>query len=231
MTFGKKPTPRKPTKPAKWQIPTRRTRWGKNEYYLEGELRDKFVRLFPIHSNIRLMRWFGVSFSTIHRFRRELGLSKDMKAIYREHARDVKRVCERNGYYASLRGRAPSEACVEATRRLRAGGFVPMTRLRETNPRKYRRVCRKRAEAWRETRRKERGRVALGLPQKTKFRIVLHPMSHAAYAQKHAMIKQNNYFADPDHSSWVCYDAETRRSPRREATAVRHGLRVVPADE
>ena len=29
----------------------------------------------------------------------------------------------------------------------------------------------------------------------------------------------------------VCYDSETQRSVRREATAAKHGLKVVEADE
>lgn len=45
------------------------------------------------------------------------------------------------------------------------------------------------------------------------------------------MIKLRNYFADADHVTWVCYDSQTRRSPRMEATAMRHGLRLVEGDE
>ena len=29
----------------------------------------------------------------------------------------------------------------------------------------------------------------------------------------------------------ICYDSETQRSARREATAAKHGLKVVEADE
>lgn len=46
------------------------------------------------------------------------------------------------------------------------------------------------------------------------------------------MIRKCNYFADPlGDPRIVCYDSETQRSARREATAVRHGLKVVEADE
>ena len=231
MTFRKDlKAPLKPTTPAKWQIPTRRTSWGRDEYYLEGELRDKFVRLFPIHSNARLMRWFGISFSTLQRFKRELGLKKDMKAIRRELARDTKRLCERNGYYASLRGKRPSEACIEASRRKRAEGFNPMLRLKETNPRKFRAANRRRAASWKETRRRDQIRAAYGLPRKTKLAL-FRTLTHAASSQKSSMIKRLNYFADPGHPTWVCYDSETRRSPRSEATAVRHGLQIVAGED
>ena len=46
------------------------------------------------------------------------------------------------------------------------------------------------------------------------------------------MIKACNYFADPLGDPYIiCYDSETQRSAQREATAVRHGLKVVEADE
>lgn len=114
------------------------------EYYLEGELKEKFCKLFPIHSNRRLCTWFGLSFATLQRFRREFGLEKNMKAICKEHGRDIKKICEKNGYYESLRGRRPSEACLEATRKLRAEGFHPFKQLRKNNPRKYRKVMKAR---------------------------------------------------------------------------------------
>lgn len=44
------------------------------------------------------------------------------------------------------------------------------------------------------------------------------------------MIKYNNYFAADGHPSWVCWDADTVRSPRREATAIRHGLKIVEGE-
>ena len=68
------------------------------------------------------------------------------------------------------------------------------------------------------------------MDQKTKIRIPITKMTRKAVAQKHCMIKHCNYFADYDHPSWVCYDSETIRSPRREATAVKHGLRVVAGE-
>lgn len=46
------------------------------------------------------------------------------------------------------------------------------------------------------------------------------------------MIKACNYFADPlGDPHIICYDSDTQRSERREATAAKHGLKVVEADE
>ncbi len=126
--------------------------------------------------------------------------------------------------------RKPSEACIEATRKMFREGFNPLRVLKAKNPRKFKRSIEKRRDKWLEIRRRERARIIYGLPQKTKFHIVIQPLSHAASSQKYIMIKQNNYFSDPEHPSWVCYDSETTRSPRREATAIKHGLNIVAGE-
>ena len=233
MSFRNTKTPNKPTTSAKWQVPMRQNaKSGMKEYYIEGELKERFCKLFPKNSNRRMMAWFGISFSTMQRFRRECGLEKDMKAIRKQQAKDTKRICERNGYYASIRGKAPSEACMEATRQLRASGFHPIKQLKANNPRKYKRLMRKKSEQRKELWRKEQLRAFYGLDRQTNLHIPLNPLSHSASSHKHAMIKCCNYFADPlGDLHIICYDSETQRSARREATAAKHGLKVVEADE
>ena len=233
MSFNNTKTPNKPIGKAKWQVPMRpHHKGGKDQYYLEGELKERFCKLFPKNSNRRLMKWFGISFSTLQRFRRELGLQKDMRAIRKQLAKDIKKTCEKNGYYDSLRGHAPSEACMEATRQLRAAGFHPIKQLKANNPRKYKRLMQKKSEQRKELWRKERLRAFYGLDRQTNLHIPSSPLSHRAAAQKHAMIKACNYFADPlGDPHIICYDSETQRSARREATAAKHGLKVVEADE
>lgn len=234
MSFRNTKTPLKPTTAAKWQVPMRlHPGMGVKEYYLEGDLKERFCKLFPKNSNRRMMAWFGISFSTLQRFKREFGLEKDMQAVRKQQAKDTKRICEKNGYYASLRGKAPSEACMEATRRLRAEGFHPLKHLKANNPRRYKQLMRKRSEQRKELYRKEQLRAFYGLERQTNLRIPTNPLSHRATAQKHAMIKKCcNYFADPlGDPRIICYDSDTQRSARREATAAKHGLKVVEADE
>ena len=233
MSFNNTKTPLKSTTAAKWQVPMRPNPInGVKEYYLEGELKERFCQLFPKNSSRRMMTWFGISFSTLQRFKRKLGLEKDMQAIRKQQAKDAKRICEKNGYYASIRGKKPSEACREAARKLRASGFQPLKQLKANNPRKYKRMLRKMSEQRKELWRKERLRAFYGLERQTKLCIPDAPMSRRASAQKHAMIKFCNYFADPlGDPHIICYDSETQRSARREATAAKHGLKVVEADE
>lgn len=232
MSFRNTKTPTKPDGVAKWQVPMRpHPKAGVMEYFLEGDIRDKFIELFPKHSNRRIMQWFGISFSVLQRFKRELGLEKDMRKIRREQARDAKRTCEKNGFYESLRGKKPPEAALEATRRLRATGFNPMKRLKEISPRRYKATLDRMGKTRRELFRKERLRALYGLERKTRLIFKDNPMTCKASAQKHAMIKECNYFAVDDDVWTVCYDSQTRRSTRREATAIKHGLKIVKGEE
>ena len=233
MSFRNTKTPNKPTTAAKWQVPMRpNPTSGVKEYYLEGELKERFCKLFPKNSNRRMMTWFGIGFSTLQRFKREFGLEKDMKSIIRQQAKDTKRICERNGYYASIRGKAPSEACMEAARQLRAAGFHPIKQLKANNPRKYNRLMQKKSEQRKELWRKERMRMVYGLERRTKLRLPLNSLTHAASACKYMMIRECNYFADPDGDSHIiCYDSQTRRSEKREATAIRHGFTIVEGED
>lgn len=201
MAFTK--TPLKPKGKAKWQLPMKAGKSGNLTFYLpDGELRERFIKLYPIHFNEKLMRWFGISHTTLHRFARQCGLKKDMKTIKKKHAAAVKRICEKNGYYDSLRGKRPSEASIEAARKTIKKLIAD-----------------------------ERRRILFGLPQKTKLRVTLTPITNRMSAQKRDMIHKHNYFADKEHPTWVCYDSETTRSPRMEATAIRHGLKIIQADE
>lgn len=233
MSFGNTKTPCKPTGEAKYQIPMRVTPEsnGVKTYVLEGELKKKFIKLFPKNSNRRMMEWFGISFSTVQRFKNELGLKKDMKAIRRQQIMDVKKTCEENGYYDSLRGKPVSEACKEGSRRLRASGFCPMRALKKKNPRRFKAVIRRRAEARKELWRKERLREEYGLERKTKLRLSQRPITSSAASFKFLMIHKRNYFAVPGHTWWIAYDSETDRSERSEATARKHGFEIIEGED
>ena len=231
MSYSGTKTPAKPTGVAKWQVPKRRNKNGQPAYVLEGELRELFIENFPIHSNRRIMQWFGLSHSTTQRFARGLGLKKDMTRIRKELVRDIKRTCEKNGYYDSLRGKSLPENALIGLRKLYEGGFSAISRLKEKSPRKYKKFREKMSGSCKEVWRKERLRAKYGLERKTKLNIPFHPMTHKQSSCKHYMIKKYNYFADPDDRHAVCYDSQTRRSERSERTAIRHGLRIVEGGE
>lgn len=140
--------PHRPTQPGRLQIPQRRHNGnGPLEYYLTPELEAEFRKRYPVTFNAELMTLFGIGSSTLHRFARSLGLEKKMKVIQRKQTALTKKICEENGYYDSIRGRRPSEACIEATKQMWAEGFHPMKALKKKNPRKYKRsIARKSAQ-------------------------------------------------------------------------------------
>lgn len=233
MSFGNTKTPCKPTGEAKYQIPMRATPEsnGVKTYVLEGELKKKFIKLFPKNSNRRMMEWFGISFSTVQRFKNELGLKKDMKAIRRQQIMDVKKTCEENGYYDSLRGKPVSEACQEGRRRLFESGFCPLKALKKKNPRRYKAFLLRSSEAHKEVWRNERLREEYGLERKTKLNLSQRPMKSAAASFKNMMTHRLNYFSVPGHPWWIAYDSETNRSERSEATARKHGFEIIEGED
>lgn len=164
MSFGNTKTPLKPadSEAVRWPLSLRRSARGPLEYYMDAVVEQKFRELYPVTLNPTLMEWFGLSHSCLHRFAREMGLSKDMSVIHRLHSAQVRQTCRRNGYYRSLKGKAPSEACREASRKKRAEGFVPLKALKESDPKRYERVMRKRSRQRKRLIEEEKRRYDLG---------------------------------------------------------------------
>lgn len=215
---------------ARYQVPSRLVR-GVKTYYLTPELERHFRRLFPVTMNRDMMRLFGISFSTMERFKRDLGLSKNMRTIRHKHAQQVKRICEENGYYDSLRGKQPSEACIEAARQKRASGFHPMKALKQKNPRKYLRVVQQWSEARRELIRKERIRVNWGLGQDTNIHIPYSPYGKKQKNFRHTCqavgyIPGNAH--DPAERWKIFYTQDTKRGTIREQHGTALGFKFEP---
>ena len=170
----KTPTRSEITGKARYQLPICK-RHGQDTFYMTDELQAHFIRLYPTTMNRDMMRLFGISFSTLQRFKREFGLEKKMNTIRHKQAQWAKRICEANGYYDSMRGHAPSEACLEASRKKRAEGFNPWRQLRKTNIRKYRKCMQQKSEQRKELLRRERNRVNWGLEQYTNLHVPFYP--------------------------------------------------------
>ena len=214
---------------ARYQVPTRLVR-GVKAYYLTPEIEAHFVRLFPITLNRDMMRIFGISFVTMQRFKRQLGLTKNKKVIIRKQAEVCKKICEANGYYDSIRGKAPSEACMEATRRLRATGWHPMQVVRK-NKRRYQRLMQKRSEKRKELMRKERIRVDWGMEQNTNLHIPYDPYGKRRTSFK-STCKRVGYIPGNAHKPserWIIYYTnETQRGELREKHGIALGFKFEP---
>ena len=125
---------------------------------------DWLCKYFPEYENRILMKKSGMNHSLLHRLARQYGLRKSekaMKRIIKKHAKQVKRTCERNGYYESMRGKQPSPLCREANmkymREIQQGiREHPFHTMKRENPRKYRKMIEKESRYRREVIRKEK---------------------------------------------------------------------------
>lgn len=218
---------------ARHQCPMRKVR-GVDAYYLDDDTKAHFIRLYPTTLNRDMMRIFGISFSTLQRFKRELGLEKKMQTIRHKQAQIAKQICEENGWYDSLRGKAPSEACMAAARKMRAEGFHPLRQLKKKNYAKYKRVMAKRAEARKELERKERLRANWGLERQTNLHRPYDPFGYKRTSFRNTC-KQVGYIPGSAYDQaerWVIYyTPETKRGKIREEHGQRLGFRFKPIDE
>lgn len=229
MAFNNTSSPLKPTKPPKYIVPMRISPTARlPEYYLTPELEKEFSRLYPITMNPRLMELFGLSHTTLHRFARELGLKKDMNVIHRKHAQQVKNICEKNGYYDSIRGKSPSEATLEGIRRKHAEGFCPLRTLKEKHPRKYKKYLQARSEQRKALMAKERKLLDYGLTPHTNLHIVQQAYTRSQSMHRVKAKKRGYILGDP--SEWnnerftIYYDSNTKRTPTFERNCNKNGF-------
>lgn len=232
MSFPGTHTPRKgeSRKAQKYTVPTRKGKNGATEFYFTPELEAEFRRLYPITLNPVLMDWFGISFSTMQRFKREMGLEKNRKIILKKHAAQVKKICKKNGYYDSLKGKAPSPQCHEAYQRKRAEGFSSIRALKENNPRGYHAYLKRKSKARAEVWRKEHRRVAMGLSQKTgllcpQFAYTKRQVCHRSNALRRGYIlgdKRENM----GERYTIFYDRNTERMPVFERNLEADGFTI-----
>lgn len=195
-------------------------------------------RWFPEVENSRLMKASGLSHSALHRFARELGLvksEKGLRGIKKRQAAHIKRVCERNGWYDSLRGRKLSPECRAGVAKMwadiREGRREhPFQVLKREHPRKYANLMRRKSEERKETIRKEKWRAYYGLTRQTKLRaVVLNPYTRSQTCHRHSALKRG-YIIMMDCSEGsgerynIYYDDETERAPIFERNLIADGF-------
>lgn len=209
-------------------------------WVLTDEQRAWFCRWFPEEENSRLMAASGMSHSTLHRFARELGLTKSEKGwkrIKKRQAAHIKRVCEKNGYYDSMRGRQPSEACRKATaqmwQEIREGKREhPAHIMRRENPRKYRQWMQRKSQERRETIRKEQRRVLYGMERKTRLKCIVmckytrSQVAHRYNALKRGYIIMEDCTEQSGERYNIYYDHDTERSTLFERNLLKDGFQL-----
>lgn len=196
---------------------------------------------FPEEENSRLMEVSGMRASTLHMFARKYGLTKSEKGILRirkRQAASIKRKLEKNGYYASMRGRKPSEACMEAVRNMwqdvRDGKREhPIHAMKHEDPKRYQQYMQRKSEVRKEAIRKEQMRVMYGLERKTNLiNIVMRAYTRSQTAHRYNALRRG-YFVMSDCSEQsgerynIYYDEQTTRSERFERNLIADGFQVI----
>lgn len=229
MSFNNTKTPTKPNGKAKYPVPKRRSEKGPMEFYLTPELEKEFRRLFPVTMNRRMMELFGISFSTLQRFKRELGLVKNETTIRKKLAKQVKKICEDNGYYDSLRGKQPSEQCRQAIHEKFASGWHPMKAMKAKSPRKYKQTCQRRSEERKALIAKEKKHIRWGLSQSTGLHLPFDIFTRSQVSHRYNALKRGYLLGDMAEFSGerytIFYDKDTKRSPRFEQNCINDGFR------
>ena len=210
-------------------------------WVMTDEQRAWLCKWFPEEENSRLMKASGMSHSTLHRFAREFGLTKSrkgMKRIKQRQAAHIKRLCEKNGYYDSIRGKKPSEACRKATAQMwqdiREGKREhPASIMKRKNPRKYRKWMERRSEARKETIRKETRRVLYGMERKTRLKCIVmckytkSQTSHRYNALRRGYIVMDDCTEQGGERYNIYYDEQTERTPLFEKNLLKDGFNVL----
>lgn len=212
---------------------------------LTDEQRDWLCRLYPTTPNSVLMAVSGIKHSALHRFARKWGLVKSeagLNRIRKYQAKVARKTCEENGYYDSIRGRQPSEACMEGSarrwERVRAGlADSPVAIFRKAHPRAYKKMLAQWAQGRRDLIHKERMRLKYGLTRKTKLVVVVeHPYKRSQVSHRYNAVKKG--YLVPEHPSEasgerfnIYYDEQTERSELFERNLVADGFTVLRLNE
>ena len=209
-------------------------------YVLTDKQREWLCKWYPEVENSLLMEASGMTHVTLHRFARHYRLTKSargMRGIKKRQAAHIKMVCEQNGWYDSMRGRMPSEACRQGTARMwrdiREGRREhPFKVLRRRNPRKYKKWMQRKSDERRETIRKEKMRVLYGLERHTRLRcIVMCAYTRSQTAHRYNALKRG-YIIMEDCSEKggerynIYYDGQTERAPIFERNLINDGFSV-----
>lgn len=209
-------------------------------YVLNQEQREWLIHWFPTIEDKRIAQAMNVSLSTMHRLARDCNVKKSaagMKAIKRRQAKAVYKLCKKNGYYDSIRGKTPSDATREATRKMweevRAGRRDhPAVIMRKKDPKKYKQWMQRKSETRKETIRKERLRLMYGLSRKTNIpKIILYPYTRSQIGHRFNALRRGYLVAEdcsegsPDRYV-IFYDKDTQRSEAFEQNCKNDGFRI-----
>lgn len=218
-----------------------RTSGRGHHYVMDDEQREWLVRWFPTVANCRLAKAMKVSLDVLKRLAKSLQLKKSeqgLKAIKRLQIREAVKTCEKNGHYAQMRGRRPSEATRQGAKQMwadiRAGKRVNhVLAMREKHPQKFKNRMRVMSAERKEMIRKEKLRMVYGLERHTTLQLALTPFRQSQLSHRYSALNRGYLLTEdcsegsPDRYT-IFYDKDTQRSEQFEQNCKNDGFRIEP---
>lgn len=219
----------------------RQTKRPFHEVVLTAEQEDWLRKYFPTNRGDILREMMGVNLSTFYRLLRHLDIKKtdSVRArIWRASSAKGKKKLRENGYYDSLKGKAPSPQCMQATKerwkRINEGKEKhPMQILKEKHPKLYKKACEKRRKNRERLMRSERLRLMSCMKQSTNLKnIRITPYTKRQIARRHYAVEHGYWVytdcCENDPERWnIYYDSGTDRRPKFEENCIKDGFRVL----
>ena len=182
------------------------------------------VANFADTKNAELAARLGCGESTVHRWARQLGLTKSREYMVQCNRNSLEQCWEHNRIF----GNAGHAYIVEAGKPYRfKKGERPIDRLGEEGEARRR----KKSSATRnDIIRRERLRIKWGLPQLTKIKLVLDEKAGQLQRMARYALKQRGYIVSRG-AKVIYYNGSTRRSAVVERNAVKKGLTILSVQE
>lgn len=190
---------------------------GKTDKIILSPKQERWlVRHFKHTKNDEIMSRLGLSHSALHRFARELGLTKS-----RQFMKKCQAATTQAAWIANRRKGWPPKGYTIP--RSRECGFQKgVTNLQRLGPKRDAERIRKAAESRRATVKRERARIIWGFEQKTKLKLVT---SRKKISSRYALRRRGYDIARGASTAYIV--CETRRSAIVEANAIKNGIQII----
>lgn len=192
----------KPNATAKWQMPT--IPWGRGERPLFDQASDEVKGKFR--------ELYPVSFNS------------EMSEWFGVHLCSIKKI----GYSLGLR-KDKSAIIRRRNAVYNINIHCSLRQIREAEPERFNEIRRKMSASAKKSWNRARREQLYAMRPTT--RLHPSPLSKVMRYYKYRMIHERNYFSDPDHPYWLCYDSQTRRSAKVEENAKARGFEIVEGED
>lgn len=219
-------------RPRGWQKDMNAVRIGnRGGKSVEGADLQWFIDHFKNTKNEDIMSRLGIGESQLHRLARKYGLKKTPQFIKKTRQRAMElaqQVCRDYGIYEETAVRMRRTMLEYKAKGLPLpGGFKAGVSNRDRmGPERYKEMIAKARDSRNESIRKDRARIAFGLPQKLKIKLSLcdeKTMKRRTYL-RYALRKRNYIVERGGMTIW--YDEETDRYLKLEERAMAAGLKI-----